>query len=310
MKLLTVFTGGTIGCSENGGTLAPDAANSALLLRLYRDRTGDRQTEFTAVQPFRILSENMDFARLQALYDCLAAHEPRRYDGVIIAHGTDTLPYTAAYLSLRLGQCAPPVVLVSANYPLADSRSNGVDNFCGAVRFLQARQGGGVFVAYRNTGDGFTTIHRGSELLPHAPYSDSVFSLFGNCFGRVGENGEFVKNLHYIERSLPSLSVRDSGEDVLWLRAHVGMHYPQDLSPYRAALLEGYHSGTLCTEGEPLRDFCRRAAACGLPVYLTGADDGFHYESKQAYTPLGIRVLPPMSPVTAYMILRSHTILK
>lgn len=304
MKLLTVFTGGTIGCSENGGTLAPDAANSALLLRLYREKTGDTQTEFTAVQPFGILSENMDFARLQALYDCLAAQNSGQYDGVIIAHGTDTLPYTAAYLSLRLGQCQPPDVLVSANYPLADSRSNGVDNFCGAVRFLQSGQGSGVFVSYRNTDDGFTAIHRGSELLPHAPYSDSVFSLFDNSFGRVGESGEFVKNPHYTERSLPCPAVKDSGEEVLWLRAHVGMSYPRDLTPYRAVLLEGYHSGTLCTEGEPLREFCRRAAECGLPVYLTGADDGFHYESKQAYAPLGIRVLPPLSPVTAYMILR------
>ncbi len=300
MRILTVFTGGTIACSENGGTLSPDSANSALLLRLYRNKTGDDETEFISVQPFSILSENMDFDRLDALADCLLAQSMADYDGVIVAHGTDTLAYTAAYLSLRFGKCAPPVVLVSANYPLADSRSNGVDNFCGAMAFLRAKRGEGVFVSYRN-GDSFTTIHRGSEVMPHLPYSDSVFSLFDNVYGRA-EGGEFLRDPDYRERGLPKPEGLPDGR-VLWLRAHVGMSFPVDLSGVRAVLLEGYHSGTLPTDGEPLRDFCALAKREGVPVFLTGACEGFAYESKLMYDELNIRVLPPMSPVAAYVLL-------
>jgi L-asparaginase len=63
------------------------------------------------------------------------------------------MPYTAAYLGLKLGLCDIPVVLVSAAYPLSDSRSNGLDNFRGAVDFIRSGVGKGVFVSYRNSGE-------------------------------------------------------------------------------------------------------------------------------------------------------------
>ena len=45
MKLLTVFTGGTISCSEADGVLAPDSQNGSYLLGLAR-QAGVRCSRF------------------------------------------------------------------------------------------------------------------------------------------------------------------------------------------------------------------------------------------------------------------------
>ncbi len=166
MKLLTVFTGGTISCSEADGVLAPDSQNGSYLLGLAR-QAGVRD-DFETVQPFSVLSENMTPDCLRQLRRCITERLGEGYDGVLVTHGTDTLAYTAAYLDFVLGAQDTPVVLVSANYPLRDSRSNGLQNFVAAVEFLRTGKRG-VFVAYHNTGDSRTTIHRGREVLPQAP---------------------------------------------------------------------------------------------------------------------------------------------
>ena len=229
----------------------------------------------------------------------------RGSDGVIVTHGTDTMPYTAAYLGLKLGLCDIPVVLVSAAYPLSDSRSNGLDNFRGAVDFIRSGVGKGVFVSYRNSGEN-VMIYRAASLLPHQPYSDSVLSLRDNYFAEL-VGGEVVLNPDFEEESLGDFSECKPNGKIIWLRAHPGMIYPP-VDGAKAVLLEGYHSGTLPTAREDFKNFCKSANTAGVPLYLTGSEEGFDYESKQAFDELGINVLPPMSPATAFvmLLLKSH----
>ena len=48
MKILTVFTGGTIACSSRDGVLSPDESNGFLLLDMYNKTYGGAELE-TAV---------------------------------------------------------------------------------------------------------------------------------------------------------------------------------------------------------------------------------------------------------------------
>ena len=298
MKLLTVFTGGTISCSEADGVLAPDSQNGSYLLGLAR-QAGVRD-DFETVQPFSVLSENMTAAHLRALRVCIAERLGEGYDGVIVTHGTDTLAYTAAYLDFVFCAQETPVVLVSANYPLRDSRSNGLQNFVAAAGFLRTGEKG-VFVAYHNTGDRQTTIHRGREVLPQTPYEDSVFSLFMQPYGWM-ERGVWTRNPDHPQTAQDDLSACELNGRVLFLRPYVGMVYPA-LPDVKAVLLEGWHSGTLPTATPELQAFCRAARERGVGVYLTGNRDGFAYESKQLFDALGIRTMQPMSPSAAYVYL-------
>lgn len=299
MKILTVFTGGTIACSSEGGVLSPDKSNSFLLLDMYK--RNDSETKFETAFPYSILSENLCVENLGTLYDCLSGYDLGKFDGVIVAHGTDTLQYTGAFLSYRLGLCDTPVVLVSANFPLSDSRSNGFDNFCAAVDFIRSGQGKGVFISYKNTKEEFARIHRAIRAMPHMPYSDDLRSLDNRPYGII-TFGEFVKNPDYYE-SAEEFKRLDAPvkKSVLYLRPYVGIIYPESLEKYKAVLLEGYHSGTIRTEGSEIKKFCETAKKSGIPVYLTGAEEGFNYESKREFENLGIKVLPKMSPISAYV---------
>jgi L-asparaginase len=296
MKNTVIFTGGTIACSNKNGALSPDGANSFTLIDMYR--AVDGSVEFETLSPYFILSENLGCGHWEKLSDCVK--NVRGSDGVIVTHGTDTLPYTAAYLGLKLGLCDIPVVLVSAAYPLSDSRSNGLDNFRGAVDFIRSGVGKGVFVSYKNSGEN-VRLHRAASVLPHQPYSDSVLSLRDNYFAEI-VGGEVVLNPGFEEESFGDFSECKPNGKVLWLRAHPGIVYPP-VDGAKAVLLEGYHSGTLPTAREDFRSFCESASTAGVLLYLTGSEEGFDYESKQAFDELGINVLPPMSPVTAYVML-------
>lgn len=298
-KLLAVFTGGTIGSTRANGAISPDGKNSALLLDLYKEKYG--AADFDPVTPYTVLSENLSAEHLKALRRCVSENLDKGYDGVIVTHGTDTLQYTAAYLDLTLGLKTPvPVVLVSANYPLTDSRSNGLSNFAAAVDFIKTSGERGVFVSYHNTADDCAAIHRGADVMPHLPLDDSVYSLFDRPFGIV-QNGVFVKNPDYTEREREDFSACELNGKVLYLRAHPGMAFPEITADTKAVLLEGYHSGTLPTASAEFTAFCRSAKAKNIPLYLTGSQSGFEYESKQTFAQLGIKVLPPMPPIEAYM---------
>ncbi|MGN0449724.1 MAG: asparaginase [Ruminococcus sp.] len=301
MKILTVFTGGTIGSTKSEGVISPDSENSYKLIEMYSKK--DKKVEFTAVQPLNILSENMNGKFLTRLYKCISSYDLSEFDGVIVAHGTDTLQYTAAYLSYAFGLCKTPIVLVSANFPLEDERSNGFHNFCGAVELIRSRKGRGVFVSYANC-EYFADIHRGAKVLQHTAYSDELYSIHDNIFGEI-HGKEFVKNNFYSEQQ-DEISLADCTEleetlDVLYVKPYVGMTYPQIRQGTKAVLLEGYHSGTLNTDSNELTKFCAEAEKCGVPVYLTGAEQGFFYESKLMFEKLKIEVLPPASPIAMYM---------
>ena len=301
MKILTVFTGGTIGSTKSEGVISPDSENSYKLLEMYSKK--DKKVEFTAVQPLNILSENMNGKFLTRLYKCISSYDLSEFDGVIVAHGTDTLQYTAAYLSYAFGLCKTPIVLVSANFPLEDERSNGFRNFCGAVEIIRSRKGRGVFVSYANC-EYFADIHRGAKVLQHTAYSDELYSIHDNIFGEI-HGKEFVKNDFYSEQqdeiSLANCTELEETSDVLYVKPYVGMTYPQIRQGTKVVLLEGYHSGTLNTDSNELTKFCLDAEKCGVPVFLTGAEQGFFYESKLMFEKLKIEVLPPASPIAMYM---------
>lgn len=303
MKILTVFTGGTIGSTKSSGVISPDSQNSYKLLKMYSKT--DKKVEFTAVQPMNILSENMNGKFLTQLYKCISSYDLKKFDGVIVAHGTDTLQYTAAYLSYAFGLCKTPIVLVSANFPLEDNRSNGFQNFCGAVELIRSGKGRGVLVSYTNTPYDVTEIHRASRVLPHSPYEDYVFSIFENSVYADYCDDNFEKCRYYKEErdkiSMSDCTELEEVSDVLYLRPYVGMTFPQISQDIKAILLEGYHSGTLNTGGNELTKFCAEAEKYGVPVYLTGAEKGFFYESKLMYEKLKINVLPPASPIAMYM---------
>ncbi len=302
MELSVIFTGGTIGSHVHTNGIGTDKDAPRELLARYRAATGD-ETVFKTAEPYTILSENLTFSHLTLLADTIEA-ELNDADGVIVTHGTDTLPYTAAALSYIFGLSPKPVMLVSSNYILGDMRANGVDNFCAAVDFLRQYQNArGVYVSYRNEGEN-TKILRASRLLSHLAPTDTVHTLCGTV--AIWKNGRIIPDTAYTERAdgqpqLAAKNLEKAAKRVLFLRAHPGMIFPEIADSTAAVLIETYHSGTLPTASEALKNFAARVNAKGIPLFAVGITGEMTYESANLYPALGITPLPPLSPVAAYL---------
>ncbi|MCH5298544.1 MAG: asparaginase [Ruminococcus sp.] len=294
MRLAVIFTGGTIACRQNDGYIGTSENQNYELLKVL-----DPDIEVKTFSPYFILSEQLDGELLTKLIHCVGERLGEGFDGIIVAHGTDTLQYSAAALALAFGGTETPIVLVSSNYVLTDSRANGSVNFEHAVKFI--REGiGGVYVSYRNT-DSLPEIHRADQLLAHDPYSDDVRSYKGR-FGYF-DGDKFVRTAPSVnhQKSLGKITFSKTSP-VLRLNAYAGMMFP-DTNGVKAVLLSGYHSGTLPTESEDFVRFCKTCREKQIPLCLVGMPAGSRYESTRAFEQLGIEILPEVTPIYAYVSL-------
>ena len=71
------------------------------------------------------------FEYRQMAADIHAAYD--NYDGFVIVHGTDTMAYSSAALSFILEDLGKPVILTGAQKPMAEMRSDAIDNLQGAL---------------------------------------------------------------------------------------------------------------------------------------------------------------------------------
>lgn len=303
MNILFVFTGGTIGSTVVGDTIDTDNKKPYRLLREYRRRT-PIDFNLKVMEPYTELSENCTGEHIATLIRVLG-EQVGKYDGIVLTHGTDTLQYTAAALGYALGNDVPPVCIVSANHPIEDERSNGIDNLCAAISLI--REGGhrGVFVPYRNEGE-TVTIHRATRLSAGLVFSDRMDSVWGEPYGKMDENFAFCKSAVYKEEedalgAPPTRSLTAENQEVLRLFPYPGMTYPAITEKVKCVLLDTYHSGTVNTGSAAARAFFAEAREKGVKVFVTGATGEPTYASTDAYGELGIVTLPRLSPIAAYM---------
>ena len=88
--------------------------------------------EITAVNPFNLDSSNVVPENWSTLVKVAKEHY-EDYDGFVIAHGTDTMAYTAAALSYMIQNSEKPIVITGAQRPInldiTDAKTNLSDSF-------------------------------------------------------------------------------------------------------------------------------------------------------------------------------------
>lgn len=140
-QILFLTTGGTIASVAGENGLAPAAGPDIALLA----GTG-LDCDVTAKEIFRLDSSNIQPEEWQLLAAEVDAQH-KRYDGIVITHGTDTMAYTAAMLSYMLQGISIPVVITGSQLPLDHPLTDALANLHTA--FAMAASGrGGVFVAF------------------------------------------------------------------------------------------------------------------------------------------------------------------
>lgn len=304
MKILVVFTGGTIGSAIRGDYISADKKTSCKLLSEYEKNYGI-DFEYDVLQPYSELSENNTGETISALTDCLKENFDNGYDGVIVTHGTDTLQYTAAALSYTFGKCGIPVCLVSANYIIGDGRSNGLINFRGAVNFIRQKIGG-VWAVYKNSDEENITVHNGTRLLESQAFSDCFYSVGNSFFGRFDSGENFIKNENYREfpDEISPISPNKLGENsdfILRLDPYVGMTFPAVNSQVKYAVMGTFHSGTFNTKSEYVKEFFAELCEKNITVFLAGTAAGTSYESTKAFKEMSVVPVPNIAPIALYM---------
>lgn len=311
-KILVILTGGTIGSTIMGADMDVTQSSPYRLLNRYEQVYG-REEEFEVLNPLSVLSENMRPGLWDVLCHTMCDIDYETYQGVILAHGSDTLAYTSALLGMLLGNIPVPLVLTAGNYPLEDPRSNGLLNFRGAVELIQSGVTGGVYTVYQ-TDQGVMPVYLASRLQEADAYRDQF-----DCFGKVpfGEikNGCFFPVSDKINPAMEELAAAEGlkkigcpefKRDVMLLRPYPGLNYEHiSLEGKPAAVLHYlYHSSTACTEGEEYSFLCflERCKRAGIPVYTASykEEEERFYVTARRVMEMGAAPMGSISPEAAY----------
>lgn len=243
------MTGGTVGSEEKYGVISNEKNKDVVAFWQGKSKSN---VEFTKVYPYSILSENICTCHWNMLLQELKK-DIAGYSGIIIIHGSDTLSYTSAMVSIFCKDFKIPIVLTGANKVLSDPESNGISNFEKAVDIVRDNKIGVWTV--------FDEVYPANSVMEANCFNDK-FTL-GECSGRYPDvdfaNIKF-KNKVMIIKEYPFAD-------------YSNIHFPNDV---KAVLLVGYHSGT--ANEKSVKILAERCKSKGIKLYLQGlsADSGVY----------------------------------
>ena len=322
-KILLILTGGTIGSVTNGDTIDVDTdgvetndmadIHSCRLTDNYYDNYGNTdKVVFEIRRPLNILSENMNPVYWNELCRTIYRERDNGFDGVIIAHGSDTLSYTSALISVMYAQTGIPIILTAANHPLDADITNGNRNFAACVSYICGKNEPGVFTIYEDN-SGCMNVYNSGTICEADGYLDEYHDITGGVYG-VMDKGIFVKNDSYavpeyhddINGLCDRVSMKAGmilagkarmSDNVMFIRPYPGMRYDSiSLERYKPeCILHGlYHAGTASvasvSRNNNLAEFANRCIAGGIDIYMAAVKhtEKAVYASARQLTDAGI----------------------
>lgn len=143
-KILFITTGGTISCVSTKAGLAPELGAEMLLKAVNCDEMG---ISAAYEEPFLIDSTDMTPKRWLAIAKLIQSRYDE-FDGFVITHGTDTMAYAAALLSVLIQNSLKPIAITGSMKPMSDTGSDAVRNLRAAFMYASGTRGFGVKVLF------------------------------------------------------------------------------------------------------------------------------------------------------------------
>ena len=308
-----VSTGGTIASRVDYRTGGVRSAMSASELYSVVPELSEIATVDTEIL-FSIYSENITAKHWIATAKAVAKHIENGVDGVVVAHGTDTLGYTAAALSFTLQDLPVPVVMVASQRSADRPSSDAATNLVGAVRAAVSAPFAEVVIAMHETvSDTSIVFHRGTKVRKcHTSRRDTFKSINASPLARMEDGKIRMLTKSYRKRDVSrKLKLNPNfDEKVALVKA-----YP-DLNPgvidwyvekgYIGIIFEGTGLGHV---GDYLFSAIQRANEKGVILCMTsqciwGRLNMNVYNQGRDLIALGVISLDDMLPETAYVKLR------
>jgi glutamyl-tRNA(Gln) amidotransferase subunit D len=301
-----LLTGGTIASRvdyETGGVRPVEEERE--ILEFYPELARGGRVRIVPV--FDRLSEDITPEDWLTLASQVAAAFEGGARGVVIAHGTDTLAFTAAALTFLLQDLPGPVVLVGAQRSPDRPSSDGPSNLAAGLQVARSPLLGEVVVVmHAGLSDGRFAVHRGAWVRKmHSSRRDAFESRNGPPIGFV--DGGSV-HLELPVRPAASGPARVDGPidphgGLLWsypgLSPDAAEAFVRDL---RGVVLAGTGLGHVAASH---LDWIRRAVAAGKVVAMTtqcleGNADPYVYATGRELQRAGVVYLGDLLPEVAY----------
>lgn len=199
MKILIIYTGGTIGMKQDPatGSLIPFDF-SQIESEVPEIRKFGFQLDTISFNPL-IDSSNIQPDFWVKLVDIIE-EKYNAYDGFVILHGTDTMAYSASALSFMLENLSKPVVFTGSQLPIGMLRTDGKENLISAIEIAAAVKNGmprvpEVSVYFENQ------LFRGNRTTKHSADNFRAFRSFNYPpLAEAGINVKYNKQaIHYPE---------------------------------------------------------------------------------------------------------------
>lgn len=258
---------------------------------------------------FSIFSENITPSHWTQIAETVAKQINKGADGIVIAHGTDTLGYTAAALSFALQDLPVPVILVGSQRSADRPSSDAATNLIGAVTAAANAPFAEVALAMHETpSDTTIALHRGTKVRKcHTSRRDTFKSINTTPIARIQDQKITMLTADYKKRDTKrKLALKPTfDEKVALIKFYPGMnptiinwHIEQG---YKGIILEGTGLGHI---SKYCFDAIKNAVKSNIVVAMTsqciwGRINMNVYDSGRDLLALGVIPLEDMLPETA-----------
>ena len=307
-KVAIISTGGTIASRVDYRTGGVRPALSASDLYSVVPELADVAQIETQIL-LSLFSENITPQQWTEIAQAVAKKIHEGFDGVVLAHGTDTMGYTAAALSFALQNLPVPIIIVGSQRSADRPSSDAATNLLGAVLAAAKAPFAEVVVAMHETpSDTYIALHKGTKVRKcHTSRRDAFRSVNASPIARI-ENQNITMLTQECQKrdSSRRLQLKPAFEDkVALVKFYPGMDpaildlYAQ--KNYRGIVLEGTGLGHI---SKYCHDAIRKAVRQGAIVAMTsqciwGRINMNVYDSGRDLQALGVIPLEDMLPETA-----------
>ncbi len=305
-KILLLSTGGTIASKIDyrTGAVTPILTASELyesVPELSKIANFDTRVIFSEY------SENLQPEHWEEIAKTLDKYHNSSYSGIIIAHGTDTMQYTAAFLSFAVSGFPIPIALVGSQRSSDRPSSDAAMNLIYATKFLLNTKTRGVFVVmHHDDNDEVIACHLGTRVRKNHTSKRSAFKTIGADPGFLIMENKLIRNFNNnffkSDEYTPKLKVDTR---VALIKYHPGFN-PNFIdhiidSGYQAIIFEGTGLGHV---GKTMYKIIKKAHDKGMFLGMTsqcidGRVSMNVYESGRDLLNLGVVPLGNMIPETA-----------
>ena len=305
-KILLLSTGGTIASKVDYRTGAVTPALSAAELyeavpEIAKIANVDAEVLFSEY------SENLQPEHWLEIAKKLDSIVDSDYVGVIIAHGTDTMHYSSAFLSFALSGFKKPITLVGSQRSSDRPSSDAALNLISATKFLVNTKSKGVFVVmHQNESDDAVACHLGTRVRKNHTSKRSAFQTVGSEPAFVVYDDKILGNMKNSFFSENEYNPRiNLDTKVALIKYHPGFN-PEIIESlikleYRGIIFEGTGLGHV---GRTMYDSIKKAKENGIFLGMTsqcidGRVSMTVYESGRDLLDMGIIPLENMIPEVA-----------